>query len=104
MCWTVPLVAKPRFSWLAGWRLPLPETVDWTTPLVAVAVRVTVEEPALAGPTRMIAAAVALLSVVAAEFQLRGNRPRRHEYPGGDRRQGQAGPRVGARTDADERR
>ena len=42
MCVTVPLVLKPRSSWLAACRLPLPETVDWTTPCAAVAVRVTV--------------------------------------------------------------
>jgi hypothetical protein len=39
MCVTVPLVLKPRLSWLAAWMLPLPDTVDCTTPLCTVALR-----------------------------------------------------------------
>jgi hypothetical protein len=34
-----PLVAKSRSSWLAGARLPLPDTVDCTTPRATVTVR-----------------------------------------------------------------
>src|SRR5271170_3724644 len=56
---TVPAVLKPRLSWLAGCRLPLPETVDWTTPRATVAVRLTAVWLAGAGPTTRIAAAIA---------------------------------------------
>ena len=56
---TVPLVLKPRSSWLAAARLPLPETVDWTTPCAAVAVRVTVAWLPDAGPTTRKAATIA---------------------------------------------
>jgi hypothetical protein len=56
---TVPLVLKPRLSSLAGWRLPLPETVDWTTPRATVAVRVAVAWLPEAGPTTRMAAAIA---------------------------------------------
>src|SRR3954452_14648402 len=38
--WVIsPLVAKSTSVWLAGSRLPLPETVDWITPRSTVAVR-----------------------------------------------------------------
>ncbi len=56
---TVPLVLKPRLSWLADWRLPLPDTVDCTTPCAAVAVRVTVVWLPDAGPTTSTAATIA---------------------------------------------
>src|SRR5580658_8525095 len=59
MCVTVPLVLKPRLSWLMAWRLPLPETVDCTTPCATVAVRVRVAWLPAAGPTTRIAAATA---------------------------------------------
>jgi hypothetical protein len=59
MCVTVPLVLKPRSSWVAGCRLPLPETVDWTTPCATVAVRVTVDVLPEAGPTTRTAATIA---------------------------------------------
>ncbi len=59
MCVTVPLVLKPRLSWLAAWRLPLPDTVDCTTPLATTAVRVTVAWLLDAGPTTSTAAAIA---------------------------------------------
>ena len=41
---TVPEVLKSRFSWVAGWRLPLAETVDCTTPRSAVTSRVCAPE------------------------------------------------------------
>jgi hypothetical protein len=56
---TVPLVLKPRFSWLAACRLPLPDTVDWTTPCAALAVRVTLAWLLDAGPTTSTAATIA---------------------------------------------
>ena len=56
---TVPLVLNPRFSWLAAARLPLPETVDWTTPCAALAVRVTAVSLPEAGPTTRKAATIA---------------------------------------------
>jgi len=56
---TVPLVLKPRLSWLAACRLPLPDTVDWTTPAATVAVRVTVVVLPEAGPTTRTAATIA---------------------------------------------
>jgi hypothetical protein len=37
---TVPLVPKFSDTSLAGARLPVPEAVDWTTPLVTATVRV----------------------------------------------------------------
>ncbi len=48
---TVPLVLKPRFSSSADCTLPLPETVDCTTPSLAVAVRVRDPLDSDAGPT-----------------------------------------------------
>jgi hypothetical protein len=56
---TVPPALNPRFSWLAGARLPLPDTVDCTTPWVALAVRVAVLELPEAGPTTNTAATMA---------------------------------------------
>ena len=56
---TVPLVLKPRLSWLAAWRLPLPDTVDCTTPLATVTVRLWFRWLAEAGPTTRMAAAIA---------------------------------------------
>ncbi len=43
ICVTVPLVLKPRSSWLAASMLPLPETVDCTTPRCATTVLVVAE-------------------------------------------------------------
>ena len=59
MCVTVPLVLKPKFSWLAACRLPLPETVDCTTPRETVAVREIVAVLLDAGPTNRTAATIA---------------------------------------------
>ena len=56
---TVPLVLNPKFSWLAACRLPLPDTVDWTTPCATVAVRVIVAVLLDAGPTKRMAARIA---------------------------------------------
>lgn len=55
----VPLVLKPRLSWLAGCRLPLPETVDWTMPSATLAVRVTAVVLPEAGPTSKMATTIA---------------------------------------------
>ena len=59
MCVTVPPVLKPRLSWLRACRLPLPDTVDCTTPWATVAVRVTVAWLLDAGPTSRTAATIA---------------------------------------------
>jgi hypothetical protein len=59
MLLTVPLVLNPRFSSLAAAMLPLPETVDWTTPRCAVTIRVCVERCPEAGPTSSTAATIA---------------------------------------------
>ena len=50
---TVPAVLKPRSSWLTGSIVPLPETVDCTTPYCAVAVRVDPELCEEAAPTEV---------------------------------------------------
>jgi hypothetical protein len=39
MCVTVPLVPKSSSSWFAGARVPLPDTVDCTTPRATATVR-----------------------------------------------------------------
>jgi hypothetical protein len=73
ICVTVPLVLKPRSSWLAGSMLPLPETVDCTTPRCAVTVRVTDDAlPLDAGPTTRIAAAIAPASSAASAYTGQG--------------------------------
>ncbi|MGA2321063.1 MAG: hypothetical protein ABSG95_10050 [Solirubrobacteraceae bacterium] len=56
---SVPLVAKLTPTFVAGWSVPLPETVDWTTPCATVAVRVWLAWLPEAGPITMIAAAIA---------------------------------------------
>jgi hypothetical protein len=54
---TLPEAPKLMFMVLAGERLPLPETVDCTTPLATVTTRSLVVDEALSGPTTTIAAA-----------------------------------------------
>jgi oxygen-dependent protoporphyrinogen oxidase len=53
---TLPEAPKLRFMVLAGDRLPLPDTVDCTTPLETVTIRSLVVDDAFSGPTTTIAA------------------------------------------------
>jgi hypothetical protein len=55
---TSPLVPKSRSSCAAGLRLPLPDTVDWTTPRLTVTVRVEAVD-VFGVPMTMIAMATA---------------------------------------------
>jgi hypothetical protein len=52
---TWPLAPKLMLIVLAGARLPLPETVDWTTPLVTVTVRSDALLVVVGFPTRTMA-------------------------------------------------
>ena len=68
--WVIsPPVAKSTSVWLAGSRLPLPETVDWITPRSTVAVRSCAlevsGEPTTSTATTMAAAASAASATVA---------------------------------------
>src|SRR5271165_1932407 len=56
---TTPAVLKPRLSWMAGWMLPLPETVDWTTPCWAVTMRLCTVADCEGAPTTRKAATIA---------------------------------------------
>ena len=56
---TTPEVLKPRSSWVAAWMLPLPETVDWTTPSPTVIVRPVALAVPEEGPTMSTAATIA---------------------------------------------
>src|ERR1700684_3950916 len=61
MCVTTPLVLNPRFSWLADCRLPLPDTVDCTTPFATVAVLVLCAVLRDACPTVVYATTIATI-------------------------------------------
>ena len=62
---SVPLVAKLTPTFDAGASVPLPDTVDCTTPRATVAVRVTVAWLPEAGPTRSTAATIAPTQIAA---------------------------------------
>src|SRR4051794_7153936 len=73
---TSPLVPKLSSSWLAGARLPLPETVDWMTPRATVTVR---PESAVATgePTTMAAMATAVAAKAERAMSVGEGRSRR---------------------------
>src|SRR3979490_1534418 len=83
---TTPAVLNPRSSWVAGWMLPLPETVDWTTPLRALTMRAC---PLLACPGAPTISAASAISAMApaprATVSQRGGRCRREVMTSEDR-------------------
>jgi hypothetical protein len=73
---TLPVAPKLKSIVLAGDRLPLPETVDCTTPLVTATVRSRLVVADVAGPTR-ITAAITPPMASAPRMTLSGVRKRR---------------------------
>ena len=56
---SVPPVGKLRLTWLPACRVPLPETVDWTTPFSATTMRCWAGRAVEGGPTTRIATTTA---------------------------------------------
>jgi hypothetical protein len=61
---TLPEAPKLMLMVLAGERLPLPETVDCTTPLDAATIRSCADEAVVWGPTVIAAATTAPTAIV----------------------------------------
>jgi hypothetical protein len=71
---SVPLVLKFTLSSVPAWTLPLPETVDWTTPFCAVTICVEVRAELAGSPIWAIARTATASAATASVYRCHGRR------------------------------